>query len=151
MFAITITTHHHVYIEATSCVYSGYHMCIYRVPHVCIQGAKCVYTRYHMNKQCSIWISSGTVGLMVFFVNIELWISPDCKRAEYWLQLRFFCTFSFGLCVVCSSSIYRFWLPLWYLQTLRHTSVNIKSSERCQWTYLKKLLKCNGRIRKSRP
>jgi hypothetical protein len=29
-----------------------------------------------------------------------------------------FCTFSFGYCVVCSSSIYRFWLPLWYLQTL---------------------------------
>ena len=29
-----------------------------------------------------------------------------------------FCTFSFDHCVVCSSSIYRFWLPLWYLQTL---------------------------------
>jgi hypothetical protein len=29
-----------------------------------------------------------------------------------------FCTFSFGQCVVCSSSIYGFWLPLWYLQTL---------------------------------
>jgi hypothetical protein len=26
-----------------------------------------------------------------------------------------FCTFSFGHCVVCSSSIYEFWLPLWYL------------------------------------
>jgi hypothetical protein len=30
-----------------------------------------------------------------------------------------FCTFSFGHCVVCSSS-YGFWLPLWYLQTLLH-------------------------------
>jgi hypothetical protein len=29
-----------------------------------------------------------------------------------------FCTFSFGHCVVCSSSIYVLWLPLWYLQTL---------------------------------
>ena len=28
------------------------------------------------------------------------------------------CTFSFGHCVVCSSSIYGFWLPLWCLQTL---------------------------------
>jgi hypothetical protein len=28
-----------------------------------------------------------------------------------------FCAFSFGRCVVCSS-IYGFWLPLWYLQTL---------------------------------
>ena len=27
------------------------------------------------------------------------------------------CPFSFGHCVFCSSSIYGFWLPLWYLQT----------------------------------
>ena len=30
---------------------------------------------------------------------------------------RFFCPLSFGHCAVCSS-IYGFWLPLWYLQTL---------------------------------
>ena len=29
-----------------------------------------------------------------------------------------FSTFSFGHCVVYSSSIYGFWLPLWYLPTL---------------------------------
>jgi hypothetical protein len=29
-----------------------------------------------------------------------------------------FCPFSFGHCVVCSSSTYGFRLPLWYLQTL---------------------------------
>ena len=29
-----------------------------------------------------------------------------------------FCAFSFGHCVVCSSSINGFLLPLWYLQTL---------------------------------
>jgi hypothetical protein len=29
-----------------------------------------------------------------------------------------FCTFSFAHCVVCCFSIYGFWLPLWYLQTL---------------------------------
>ena len=28
------------------------------------------------------------------------------------------CTFSFCHCVVCSSSMYGLWLPLWYLQTL---------------------------------
>ena len=27
-----------------------------------------------------------------------------------------FCPFSFDHCVVCSSSIYEFWLPLWYLR-----------------------------------
>ena len=34
-----------------------------------------------------------------------------------------FCTFSFGHCVVCSSSIYAFWLPYWYLQTLLNMTV----------------------------
>jgi len=29
-----------------------------------------------------------------------------------------FCLFSFGHCVFCISSIYGFWLPFWYLQTL---------------------------------
>ena len=29
-----------------------------------------------------------------------------------------FCSFSFGHCVGCSSSIYRFWLRFWYLQAL---------------------------------
>jgi hypothetical protein len=29
-----------------------------------------------------------------------------------------FCPFSFGHCAVFSSSIYGFWLPLWYFQTL---------------------------------
>ena len=29
-----------------------------------------------------------------------------------------FCTFSFGHCVVCFSSIYGFLLPLWYLQKM---------------------------------
>ena len=33
-----------------------------------------------------------------------------------------FCTFSFGHCVFCSS-IYGFWLPLWYLNTLHKTYV----------------------------
>jgi hypothetical protein len=28
-----------------------------------------------------------------------------------------FCTFSFGHCIVCSSSIYGLWLPHWYLQS----------------------------------
>ena len=32
-----------------------------------------------------------------------------------------FCPFSCGHCVVCSSSIYGFWLPLWYFQTLLST------------------------------
>ena len=40
-----------------------------------------------------------------------------------------FCHFYFGHCVVCSSSIYGFWLPLWYLQT-RLPKSNRKIAER---------------------
>ena len=40
---------------------------------------------------------------------------------DRWLSL---CTFSFGHCVVCSS-IYGFWLPLWYLQTLFSICLNL--------------------------
>ena len=44
----------------------------------------------------------------------------------YFVQCRslfFLCTFSFGHCVVCFSSIYGCWLPLWYLQTLFHENL----------------------------
>jgi hypothetical protein len=57
-----------------------------------------------------------------------------------------FYAFSFGHCVVCSSSIYGFWLPLWYLQTLlKHdillqhaitSGVNLENSENQQMTEL---------------
>ena len=53
--------------------------------------------------------------------------SPDFSRVRITRSLvvyvcfvdrcLFFCTFSFGHCVVCSSSIFGFWLHLWYLQT----------------------------------
>jgi hypothetical protein len=39
-----------------------------------------------------------------------------------------FCTFSFGHCIVCSSSIYGFWLPLCYLQTLLPVKSNTTSA-----------------------
>jgi hypothetical protein len=37
-----------------------------------------------------------------------------------------FCTFSFAHFVVCSSSIYGFWLPLWYLHTLLILIIRLK-------------------------
>jgi hypothetical protein len=40
-----------------------------------------------------------------------------CIFCRSLLVLFGFCTFSYGHCVVCSS-IYRFWLPFWHLQTL---------------------------------
>ena len=49
--------------------------------------------------------------IFFFFVYVDCFLS--------------FCTFSFGHCVVCFSSIYGFWLPLWYLQTLLVMSATI--------------------------
>jgi hypothetical protein len=45
------------------------------------------------------------------------------KMTPYILNVKYF---SFGYCVVCSSSIYGFWLPHWYLQTL--IKVNFRKS-----------------------
>ena len=42
-----------------------------------------------------------------------------------------FCLFSFGHCVVCSSSIYGFCLPLWYLQTLLKQGNQKESNYEC--------------------
>ena len=43
-----------------------------------------------------------------------------------------FCTFSFGHCVVCSSSIYGFRLPLWYLRAPRTDIINNKNNNKKQ-------------------
>jgi hypothetical protein len=48
-----------------------------------------------------------------------------------------FCTFSFGHCVVCSS-IYGFWLALWYLQTL----LNILSKWKTDNFWVSLFLQC---------
>jgi len=45
----------------------------------------------------------------------------------------FLCTFSFGHCVVCPSSINGFWLPNWYLQTRftlnNNQSISLENSD----------------------
>ena len=46
-----------------------------------------------------------------------------------------FCISSFGHCVVCFSSIYGFWLPLWYLQTLLAVNYDSNNFEVPMFTY----------------
>jgi hypothetical protein len=85
------------------------------------------------------WFITGFVTRItrrVSLVEQELFILPEhlsSPRVFSWVRVTrslvlyvcfvvrclSFCTFSFDHdCVVCSSSIYGFWLPLWYLQTL---------------------------------
>jgi hypothetical protein len=69
-----------------------------------------------------------------------------------------FCPFSFGHRFVCPSSIYGFWLPLWYLQTLFERLYNFTKSksldqtkDRVTQTQLKTgdELRCSGRVSSS--
>ena len=55
--------------------------------------------------------------LYSLFVLFSFFFWPLC--CMFFFDLRFLITplVSFDHCVVCSSSIYGFWLPLWYLHT----------------------------------
>ena len=50
--------------------------------------------------------------------DMEVFTTSGTYPCKIVYACHMFCTFSFGHCVVCSSLIYGFWLPLWYLQTL---------------------------------
>ena len=67
-----------------------------------VSGAGTAYPSEHLNSPpVFIWICVTRSFICVF-----------CR------SLFVLLFFSFGRCVVCSSSIYGFWLPLWYIQTL---------------------------------
>ena len=56
---------------------------------------------------------------------------PLCCLFFFDLRILITPLVSFGHCAVCSSLIYRFWLPLWYLHTLLcNKNVNIKLKAR---------------------
>ena len=63
-----------------------------------------------------------TSDIFKLFLSFLFW-PLCCLSFHLWLLItslvssNFSCPFSFGHCVVCPSSIYGFWLPLWYLQT----------------------------------
>jgi hypothetical protein len=70
----------------------------------------------------------------------------NCNLNFWFFGCLFFCPFSFGHCVVCSSSIYGLWLPLWYPQTLlppwSHALYNVITGGE---------LRCFGRVSSSCP
>ena len=50
------------------------------------------------------------------------WTIVESGVKHHTLVFLSFCTFSFGHCIVCFSSIYGFWLPLWYILTLLNST-----------------------------
>jgi hypothetical protein len=66
--------------------------------------------------------SNSSCPFVLFLSAIVLYVLLRYTDSDYpfgiFKLFLSFCPFSFGHCVVCSSSIYGFWLPLWHLQTL---------------------------------
>jgi hypothetical protein len=58
---------------------------------------------------------------LVWFLLLDLWLYVYVL----YIIVFPFVLFSVGHCVVCTSSIYGFWLPLWYLQALPHSAMYI--------------------------
>jgi hypothetical protein len=82
----------------------------------------CPYTCRHVSIQCCAFASGAPVFISGFWwgscYSIVIFF---CVCRLFFVLLHFF----FGHCVACSSSIYGFWLPLWYLQTLLVMSATI--------------------------
>jgi hypothetical protein len=73
-------------------------------------------------KDREVFTTSGAYPWSFVFSGVRVIRFLDlCVRFVF--RCMFFCTFSLCHCVVCSSQIYRFWLPIWYLQTLLITAL----------------------------
>jgi hypothetical protein len=68
-----------------------------------------------------LWTPFNKSSVRIVIYIIVMWI-PFNVWLPFWHLLVFvFCTFPFGHCIVCSFSMYGFWLPLLYLQTFLST------------------------------
>jgi hypothetical protein len=57
------------------------------------------------------------IGFRSLFVPLSIFFWPLYCLSFFDLRILITPLVSFGHCVVCPSSIYAFWLPLWYLQS----------------------------------
>jgi hypothetical protein len=68
-----------------------------------------------------VWYYQFHPHFLMVFVLLDHYLCV-CVYVCFVDRCLYFCPFSLGYCVVCSSSIYIFWLPLWYLQTLMQSA-----------------------------
>ena len=89
-----------------------------------------IFTGYHISTFISLMIFSKvlTTAFWNNCLHTTKFVSQSYSIFMYMFcrSLFVFCTFSFGHCAVRSFSIYEFWLPLWYLQTLLKYIMYIK-------------------------
>ena len=116
------------------------------VPNVLFDTVTNLYLTPYFRSISHFWLITGFVTRLtrrVPLVELELLLFPEHLSPSpvfsgvgvtpYLVICVFFVdrclsfsTFSFGHCVVCSSSIYGFWLPLWYLRNPRTDIINKK-------------------------
>ena len=80
--------------------------------------------------------SGATIGAGTAYPSRTPEFTPSFKWNSFYSIFSWMCMFcrslfvlliiSFGHCVVSPSSIYAFWLPLWYIQTLLITENNFR-------------------------
>jgi hypothetical protein len=73
-----------------------------------------VHTRFYMDANILWYIYKIKSRIWFGWVNFNFNLEDRC----FVDRCLSFCLFSFGHCVVCPSSIYGLWLPLWFLQAL---------------------------------
>jgi hypothetical protein len=108
-------------------------------------------TDCYETRSVRFYFNGNTSYLPTFTLNAKyfwaLLIRLHVTRSLVWyvccVDLCFsYCTF--GHCVVCSASIYGFWLPLWYLQTPLTSQRATYDDRRKSYEWLKhQALKCN--------
>jgi hypothetical protein len=81
-----------------------------------------------IRKRVKVWFDLWCLTNISFLSwwSILLVEETGVSGENHWLTCPVcYMPFSFGHCIVCPSSIYGFWLPLWYLQTILLTCTQI--------------------------
>ena len=99
-------------------VASDYPFCIFCMLHSFLS----IFTGDTMRSHFTV-VSTTTLNVSSIF-----WSVFNINTLIVYIELFVLCTFSFDHCIVCSSSIYGFWLHLWYLQTLLKSQLSF-----CFW------------------
>ena len=92
----------------------------------CLQWVETGGNRLFQARTCIV-IGEWCSGLLLSSMSWgRRWLITLLVLVDLYIVVCPFCPFSFFHCVVCSTSIYEFWCPLWHLQTLvDHQCLNV--------------------------
>ena len=83
-----------------------------------------LFSRYFFEKHEVLFQNYKSRSTLVHLTFSGVRVTPSLVLCICFVdRCLFFCTFSFVHCVVCSSLIYTFCLPLWFLQTFFYSTL----------------------------